>query len=204
MNEMSTYAREFERKQSGEKRELYAPRKTMPPDIRFDAASTYASTFDRKAIPTRYVREREKAIDSLPFEGTSTSRADYPTHAIARRESVGPKKQYKSLAEDRRFDTEQRSQYYKKAGEGATRCPAAALVNQASRRKNGHVLFQQKHVESGGMKWEPCHKTKRLPSSLTGYAIGGTHKGNIAEPPTAEHRHHHRERSPLMQEEKHY
>lgn len=178
---MSTYAREYERKQVGT-RESFAPRKTLPPDIRFDGSSTYASTFDRKAIPSRYVREREKAFESLPFEGISTSRADFPTHAISKRPTLGPKAQYKPLNEGRRFDTEQRSQFYKKAGRSAARCPAAALVNQVSRRKEGHTFFKQRPTTAGGLQWEACQKAQKLPKSLTGYAIGGTHKGNISVP----------------------
>lgn len=185
MDEMSTYYRDFDPKR-GEKRPSYAPKMTMPPNLKFDSESTYKTAFDAKAIPERYVRDRVKAQASVPFEGTSTSRADYVQHQVGVRESLGPKSRYKPLRDDRQFDTEQRAQFYQKAGQGATRCPAVPLVNQQSRRKNGHTFFKQKTTQGGGQTWEACSTAQKVPgaSSLTGYAIGGTHQGNVQEDQT--------------------
>lgn len=181
MTESSTYGRDFIGK-AGPRRASYAPKRTAAPDLKFQGESSYRTAFDAKAIPQRHVREKEQALPSAPFDGTSTHRADFVNHKIGPRELMRQRAQWKKRSDDRAFETEQRAQFYRKAASGNAKCPAAELQNKATRRSGGHSIFKQVPMGATSAKWEPCRKhmtTLGANNNLTGFAVKGTYEGHL-------------------------
>jgi len=177
MLETSTYGRDF-MGQHAQRRASYAPKHARAPDIKFAGESSYRTAFDAKAIPKRHMREKEKAMPSAPFDGTSTHRADFVSHKIGPREAQRQREQWQKRDDDRAWETEQRAQFYKKPPAGTQRCPAANLVSEPTRRSAGHSIFKQQPTG----QWESCSKGLRplgADNNLTGYAVKGTYEGHL-------------------------